>query len=100
MYWTDYKGTKHTQNAVDPESLVLSLGIYANGTYKFNWVLPEHLEAHIQYNLEYRPGRALVVADEIKNSGYMSEEAVRAWLQEHPEVTNMKPPQFPTLPYR
>ena len=39
----------------------LTLGIYANGQYKYNVVRDEDLENHIEYNKTFRFGRLLYV---------------------------------------
>lgn len=42
----------------------LTLGIYPNGDYKYNVVLEEDLERHIEYNKTFRFGRLLYVDGE------------------------------------
>jgi hypothetical protein len=79
---------------------VLTIGIYAVGYHKYNWVHPDHLHTHIEYNKKFRPGRALVVDGVVCNEGYLGAEAVTAWLEAHPEVTGMDEPTYATLPYR
>lgn len=39
----------------------ITLGVYTNGQWKFNVVLDEHLEHHIEYNKTFRWGRLLYV---------------------------------------
>lgn len=39
----------------------LTLGIYADGTYKYNVVAEKDLQSHIEYNETWRPGRLLYV---------------------------------------
>ncbi len=58
-----------------------TIGVYANGDYKSNGVNPEHLEEHIQYNKDYRPGRALFVDGVCVNQGYLSDEEVADWTE-------------------
>lgn len=56
-----------------------TVGLYANGEYKINGVLPEHLEAHITYNKTYRWGRSLFVDGKCVYNGYQSDEDVKAF---------------------
>lgn len=100
MRWTDFWGDTHWQDPVEPKELVLTIGIYSNGDYKHNWVLRKHLQSHIDYNKNNRFGRALVVDGELIYNGMMSEQFLRQWLQDHPQVLAVKPPRYPTLPYR
>lgn len=53
-----------------------TIGIYPNGFPKFNGVKAEHLEEHIQYNKDFRPGRALMVDGVIVYGGYESGKQV------------------------
>lgn len=53
-----------------------TIGIYPNGEYKTNGVLPEHLESHIEYNKTYRFGRALVVDNEVVYKGSVSDKVI------------------------
>ena len=39
----------------------LTLGIYPDGSYKYNVVKDNDLESHINYNKQFRPGRLLYV---------------------------------------
>lgn len=98
--WKDLLGYSHTQTAVAPEKLHLTIGIYANDSYKFNWVHKDHLPDHIQYNRVYRFGRSLVVDGELAHPGYLGEQGVHEWLEKHPHVLQLPTPQFASLPYR
>lgn len=49
-------------------------GVYSNGEYKDNAVLHEHLPDHIQYNKDFRPGRALLVDGVVVHNGYLNDE--------------------------
>ena len=51
-----------------------TVGVYNDKTYKVNGVKSEHLAEHIKYNLDLRPGRALVVDGQCLNGGYIGEE--------------------------
>jgi len=53
--------------------------LYANGEYKINGVLPEHLNKHINYNKTYRCGRSLFVDSKCIYNGYQSEKVVKAF---------------------
>ena len=54
----------------------LTLGIYANGEYKYNVVLDEHIESHIEYNKTFRPGRLLYVDGKRVYNGMIKEECL------------------------
>lgn len=43
------------------EKIHTTIGLYPDNSFKMNGVRPEDLESHIQYNKEFRPGRALFV---------------------------------------
>jgi hypothetical protein len=45
-----------------------TIGIYPNGDFKWNNVLSEHLEHHIEYQ-NCRPGRMFIVDGKIINDG-------------------------------
>ncbi len=51
------------------EKIHTTVGLYPSGDWKKNGVLPEHLENHIQYNKEARPGRALIVDGKCVHKG-------------------------------
>lgn len=53
-----------------------TVGVYANGSMKTNGVAEEHLKDHIQYNLNYRPGRALFVDGVCIYEGACSKETL------------------------
>lgn len=77
-----------------------TIGVYANPArymWKVNGVSSEHLDAHINYNKKYRPGRALFVDGECVYSGSLSEAAiadVKVQLQAEPIQV-----RFDTAPY-
>ncbi|MBU2923034.1 hypothetical protein KO504_16920 [Winogradskyella psychrotolerans] len=54
-----------------------TIGLYANGSFKINGVLPEHLTDHIQYNLDMRPGRSFFVDGKCKNKGYHTDQEIK-----------------------
>jgi hypothetical protein len=57
-----------------------TVGVYRNGDHKSNGVSPDHLESHIQYNKDMRPGRALLVDGKVVHRGYYGEDEV-PWLE-------------------
>jgi len=56
-----------------------TIGVYNNDQYVMNGVLPEYLEAHIEYNIENRGGRALFVDGICVHRGYLDYDRVQAW---------------------
>lgn len=58
------------------DDIITTVGIYLNGDFKLNGVAPENLESHINYNVNLRPGRALVVDGKIEHNGYLDEEKI------------------------
>lgn len=50
-----------------------TIGVYFNGDFKINGVLPEHLKSHIEYNKNMRFGRALLVDGKVVHLGYYNE---------------------------
>jgi hypothetical protein len=57
----------------------VTVGVYASGNFKTNIVKPEHLEHHLRYNKELRPGRALFLNGTCVQQGYLSDEEVKVW---------------------
>lgn len=53
-----------------------TIGLYPNGDYVINGVLPEDLESHIDYNKRYRYGRALLLDGECIYKGTLSNEQI------------------------
>lgn len=49
-------------------------GFYANGDHKSNGVKSENLKDHIEYNVSWRPGRALFVDGKCVHQGYLSQD--------------------------
>lgn len=76
----------------------VTVGVYKNNDYKYNVVLDEHLESHIEYNKTWRWGRALFVDGKCVYQGYLSDEQVEDWTKKISEM------EFdmsrPTIPYR
>ena len=54
-----------------------TVGLYANGEYKINGVLHEHLEEHIEYNKKYRWGRSLFVDGKCVYNGLQTAKVVK-----------------------
>jgi hypothetical protein len=63
------------------EKIHTTIGVYNNGDIKTNGVSEEHLETHIQYNLDYRPGRAFFVNGECLNKGYLDDERIAEYTE-------------------
>lgn len=56
-----------------------TIGVYANGEMKFNGVKAGNLINHIDYNLDFRPGRALFVNGKCVHKGYLNDEEVQKY---------------------
>ena len=80
----------------------LTLGVYANGEYKFNVVRDEDLEHHIEYNKTFRFGRILYVDGKRVYDGCIKPE----YLGKHDQIakefyeTNNIDMSVATIPYR
>ncbi len=59
-----------------------TIGVYNNGDRKVNGVPSENLAGHIQYNLHFRPGRALFVDGKCLHRGYLDRERCDALEEE------------------
>jgi len=68
-------------------------GVYPNGSFKDNGVRSEDLEAHIEYNKNWRFGRALFVDGVLVYNGFVAEEI----LNKHVGVVRKY--QTDTIPY-
>jgi len=76
-------------------------GVYLNGSWKRNAVDPNDLPAHIQYNKDFRPGRALIVDGVVLHQGYFSEEAIELFVREQlPKIDAGWTPTQSTAPYQ
>lgn len=75
----------------------ITIGIYPNGDYKVNGVLPEHLQDHIEYNKIYRFGRALMVDGELVYGG-VSEDGYFDEIIESKDLKNIRVSKC-TAPY-
>ena len=64
----------------------ISVGVYANGDHIINIVRDEHIIGHIEYNQQFRPGRALFVNGECINKGYLKDESVDKWKEKIKEM--------------
>jgi hypothetical protein len=78
-------------------SIHLTIGVYSDGSYKWNGVSSEYLAAHVNYNKTMRPGRALIVDWEIVHVGYLTEEKLNDFIQKH--KPNWKMTKNDTTPY-
>jgi hypothetical protein len=65
----------------------VTIGVYANDTFKTNIVRPEHLEDHIEYNKLWRFGRALFVDGKCVYPGYLDESKVKEWEEKIGQMT-------------
>lgn len=76
----------------------VTVGVYNNNEYKYNIVLDEDLENHIEYNKTFRFGRALFVDGKCVNRGYLSDERIEEWTR---RISEMRfDMSHPTIPYR
>jgi hypothetical protein len=73
-----------------------TVGVYKNGDMKRNGVPAENLEAHIKYNLFWRPGRAFFVDGVCHNKGYLNDQEIAA-AQE--KIKTFPAPTRDTQPY-
>lgn len=60
-----------------------TIGIYNNGDFKTNGVLTEDLQSHIDYNIDKRWGRALVVDGSIIYVGYLNHARINEILDKN-----------------
>lgn len=79
-----------------PNDLHLTVGVYPNGSMKTNGVTPKNLKEHIDYNLSFRPGRALFVDGVMVYAGHLDEKAMREALEIVPKIPR---PTRDTAPY-
>lgn len=54
-----------------------TIGLYANGSFKINGVLPADLKNHVEYNLKYRVGRSFFVDGKCLNKGYHTDQEIK-----------------------
>lgn len=47
-----------------------TIGVYSDGSYKVKGVKSEDLASHIEYNKNFRFGRALIIDGEVVYNGY------------------------------
>lgn len=69
-----------------PPTMIIGYGLYPNGDYKRNVVRPEHREGHIEYNIQMRPGRALILDGEVVYPGFVAPDVIAAFLAKIPEI--------------
>jgi len=79
------------------KSIHLTIGIYRDGSYKWNGVSSEHLANHIEYNKNMRFGRALIVDWKIVHLGYLTEDTLNEFIKKHKPTWQM--PKIDTAPY-
>lgn len=75
----------------------LTIGVYLNGSFKWNGVSSEYLTDHVEYNKKMRFGRALIVDWEIVHLGYLTEDVLKEFIQKHKATWQM--PKIDTAPY-
>lgn len=73
------------------------VGIQDRRHWKLNGVKEENLEAHIEYNKKWRPGRGFFVDGKCVNKGYLSDEDVERLEKEMAENPHI--PTRDTAPY-
>lgn len=77
---------------------VVTVGVYANQSYKVNVVAPEDLIDHIEYNKTFRCGRALFVDGICLHPGYLNKEEIKKWERQIEKMTLSK--KMVTQPYQ
>lgn len=75
-------------------------GLYPNGDWKRNAVLPEHLAGHVQYNLDMRPGRALIVDGVIRHKGQVPADVLEDFMEQLEQLDAQWSPVKATTPYQ
>jgi hypothetical protein len=73
-----------------------TVGVYPSGDMKHNGVSESHLFEHIQYNMKWRPGRALVVDGVCVYKGAVSDDVLNGAIK---TIKSMKPIDRDTQPY-
>jgi len=66
-----------------------TIGVYANGSRQYNGVRREDLHAHVEYNLHYRSGRALIIEGRCVYSGHVDDKKIKSLeeeLAQHPHT--------------
>lgn len=78
--------------------VITTVGLYANGSTKYNGVAEEDLQSHIEYNKQARWGRALIVDGECVYEGVVRKELIEQVIQKQKD----NPVKFnePTIPYQ
>jgi hypothetical protein len=77
-----------------------TIGVYPSGQTKVNGVKDEHLDEHIQYNKDFRFGRALIVNRKLVYKGIgvqkkIINEIIKEIVNENPKYIQSKC----TMPY-
>ena len=57
----------------------VTVGVYPNDSCYINVVRPQHLHSHVNYNVEYRTGRALFIDGKCVIKSHLSDEKVKEW---------------------
>lgn len=66
-----------------------TIGLYVNGSFKVNGVLPQDLKEHVEFNKKYRFGRGLFVDGSCVHKGYLDDDEIQAF-EEKIKVENLK----------
>jgi hypothetical protein len=75
-----------------------TVGVYSSGDFKTNAVDPKDLQSHIEYNLAFRPGRALFVDGACHYRASLTEEEVVSWTMKIASL-DLKPTRC-SVPYQ
>lgn len=70
-----------------------TIGLYADGSFKVNGVLPNDLKAHVEYNRKFRLGRALFVDGTCINKGCLSDDQLKDF-EERIKRENLKADKY------
>jgi hypothetical protein len=73
-----------------------TIGLYPNGKYKVNGVKSENLAQHINYNINMRPGRALLVDTFVIHKGIGCRDILNEKIKELIEIKKTED----TAPYK
>lgn len=63
-----------------------TIGVYSDGSCKVNGVKSENLAEHLAYNINYRPGRALLLNGLILYKGFLGKNNLAKALAKHGHI--------------
>jgi hypothetical protein len=79
-----------------PENYIFTtIGLYPSCDYKTNGVSYQNIDYHIEYNLDYRFGRALIIDGVCVYKGNVSDENIESFISKHKSLKIFKD----TAPY-